>query len=396
MSEVTSVLRMIALDRELRNERRFNYGNLLLKSRQYDYILPAANRFMPYSDFTSAVKHVPMMEMLMPRCVLPILSMMFLTMSAGSVISQQNSGTKTVRLAWFPRFSPDSKLLITAHGSWNSAEGGEVRVWDAATGESKFVIPTDRGIRTVQWDPNGNFFAAGGYDNVARIYDATTGKETSQIKFPGTVESLQITPDSKWLITAHGGGSVRITEIASKRRVHEWGAVHKGGIWNCKLSRDGKRLATAGKDQFVRVFDLATFKILFEFPHPGETNGLTFTRDGNSLLTGCSDAMVRVYGLLDGTQTDAFMAHDSGGVTDMQLSPDGKTMATCGIDRSVRLWDMSVFDRPQLVATLDSHNDAAFGVTISNDSKWVASAGWDGEIKVWDLATRKEQWAWAR
>lgn len=332
----------------------------------------------------------------MPRCVLPLLSTILFIVPSISALAQQDPEPKTVRLAWFPRFSPDSKLLITAHGSWNAGEGGEVRVWDAATGEPKFVIPTDRGIRTVQWDPNGKFFAAGGYDFVARIYDATTGKETSQIKFPGSVESLQITPDSKWLITAHGGGSVRITEIASKRRVHEWGAVHKGGIWNAKLSRDGKRLATAGKDQFVRVFDMATLKILYELPHPGQTNGLTLTRDGNSLLTGCSDGMVRVYNLNDGTQSGIFTAHDSGSVTDMQLSPDGKTLVTCGIDRSVKLWDMNLFDRPQLIEILDSHSDAAFGVAISSDAKWLASAGWDGEVKVWDFATRKEQWKWTR
>jgi|GEM_PF-7084345 len=332
----------------------------------------------------------------MSRCLIRLLSVLYLVVPTSGAIAQQKPDAKVVRLAWFPRFAPDSKRLITAHGSWSAAEAGEIRVWHAETGESQFVVPTDRGIRTVQWDPNGKFFAAGGYDHIARFYDATTGKETSQIKFPGSVESLQITPDSKWLVTAHGGGSVRITEIASKRPVHEWGAVHKGGIWNTKLSRDGKRLATAGKDQFVRVFDLATFKILLELPHPGETNGLAFTKDGNSLLTGCSDATIRVYSMADGAQTGIFMAHDLGSVTDMQLSSDEKTLVSSGIDRSVRLWDLSLFDRPQLIATLDSHDDAAFGVAISNDSKWIASAGWDGEIKVWDFATRNEKWKWAR
>src|SRR5262245_8793327 len=103
--------------------------------------------------------------------------------SAGtSARAEDRAEDKVVRLIWFPRFSPDGKWLITAHGSWEGKEGGEVRVWNVETGKPKFVIPVDRGIRTVGWSPKGEFFAAGGYAGVLHVYDAMTGKETSQIK----------------------------------------------------------------------------------------------------------------------------------------------------------------------------------------------------------------------
>ena len=89
---------------------------------------------------------------------------------------------KAVRLVWFPRFSPDGKRLITAHGSWDANEGGEVRVWEAETGKPKFVIPTERGVRTVAWAPNGKFFVSGDYGGSIFFYDAETGNQTDQIK----------------------------------------------------------------------------------------------------------------------------------------------------------------------------------------------------------------------
>src|SRR5262245_31896161 len=73
--------------------------------------------------------------------------------------AEDKADDEVVRLIWFPRFSPDSKWLITAHGSWDGKEGGEVRVWDAASGKPKFVIPVPHGIRTVGWAPKGKFFA---------------------------------------------------------------------------------------------------------------------------------------------------------------------------------------------------------------------------------------------
>ena len=158
---------------------------------------------------------------------------------------------KAVRLVWFPRFSPDGKWLITAHGSWDENEGGEVRVWEAETGKPRFVVPTERGVRTVAWAPNGKSFVSGDYGGSIFFYDAETGKQTDQIKLPGNVEVLQSSPDGKRLFAAVGDGSVRAWEVPSKNQVYTWKMLHRGGIWGMALSPDGKMLATAGQDHFV-------------------------------------------------------------------------------------------------------------------------------------------------
>jgi len=154
---------------------------------------------------------------------------------------------KTVRLVWFPRFSPDGNWLITAHGSWDSKEGGEVRVCEAETGKPKFVIPTQRGVRTVAWAPKEKFFVSGDYGGMISFYDAETGKRTDQMKVPGNVEVLQISPDGKRLMAAVGDGSVRIWELPGKKEVYAWKKLHKGGIWGMTLSTDGKTVAPAGR-----------------------------------------------------------------------------------------------------------------------------------------------------
>ena len=316
------------------------------------------------------------------------------TLSPTKAGAQQED--KVVRLIWFPRFSPDGNWLASAHGSWDGKEGGEVRVWDAKTGKPKSVIPVDRGIRTVAWAPKGKSFAAGGYGAVLTFYDAETGKPTGNMKFPDSVEVLQITPDEKLVITAHGNGSVRVTEWATKKAVHHWNQAHRGGIWGMRLSPNGKLLATAGKDGFVRVYDMGNYKILHELQHPGETNGVAFTNDNKFLFTGCSDSAIRVFDVASGEELRTLRGHSGGSITDLRLSPNGKLLASAGIDQTARLWDLSDFENPVLMSTIDAHSGLVFGVDISPDGKLLATAGWDELLRVVELATQKELWSWSR
>ena len=88
--------------------------------------------------------------------------------------------------------------------------------------------------------------------------------------------------------------------------------------------------------------------------------------------------------------------HTQGSVTDLGFSPNGKVLASCGMDRTVRVWDMVDFERPKVKSTVGGFNDIVFGVAISPNGKWLAAVGWDDQIKVLDLSTVEEKWSWQR
>jgi WD40 repeat protein len=74
-------------------------------------------------------------------------------------------------------------------------------------------------------------------------------------------------------------------------------------------------------------------------------------------------------------------------VIKLAFSPDGITLATCGSDSAVRLWNVA---RLQEVAVLQGHQGLVNSVAFSPDGRWLASASSDGTIHLWSAPTFEE------
>jgi WD40 repeat protein/serine/threonine protein kinase len=69
------------------------------------------------------------------------------------------------------------------------------------------------------------------------------------------------------------------------------------------------------------------------------------------------------------------------------VSPDGGLIATCGKDKTVRLWDAATGGQ---VALFDKHTNEVNHVSFSSDGRWLSSASDDGAVRIYDIAARRE------
>ncbi len=89
-------------------------------------------------------------------------------------------------------FSPRrGNTIITAGGLNNRREAGELKIWDAASGELLHTLSGHtKLVLSVACSPDGKLIASGGFDRTVRIWNAETGVQTALFKGDGCRSSV--------------------------------------------------------------------------------------------------------------------------------------------------------------------------------------------------------------
>jgi WD40 repeat protein len=173
---------------------------------------------------------------------------------------------------------------------------------------------------------------------------------------------------------------------------------HTGGVTElCAYTSGGRTfLVSAGEDEMVRVWDLATGEQQRVLEgHSGTVGGVcAFTSaDGRVLLASAgADAMVRVWDPATGEQQRVLDGH-SGAVRSVCAftSADGRALlASAGADATVRVWDPATGEQQRV---LEGHISGVWQVcvfTSDDEGTLLASVGDDETVRVWDPATGQQ------
>ncbi|WP_203874778.1 nSTAND1 domain-containing NTPase, partial [Planobispora takensis] len=118
--------------------------------------------------------------------------------------------------------------------------------------------------------------------------------------------------------------------------------------------------------------------------HAGAVSQVLITPDGRTLISAGRDRSVRLWDVRSGTLLARLMGHDTW-LKAAALSPDGRTLATGGEDGVLVLWDVPGRAR---IAALPGHDRQIREIAFSSDGRTLATAGDDHNVVVWDADRR--------
>ena len=263
-------------------------------------------------------------------------------------------------ISWYPGATlPDSRVSTESVNLATSGGEGNIHLWNLEQDVplSSLSGHTARVCR-IDFHPSGQYLASASFDTTWRLWDVNTTTE---------------------LLLQEG---------------------HSREVYALSFNTDGSLLASAGLDSIGRIWDLRTGRtVMILDKHIKEIYALDWSYDGHRLLSGSGDGFVRCWDLRMVREAGAIGAN-RGGVTDLRwykgedcflpaardekgdLKPKktGTFFVSGGFDKNVQLYST---DDWAIAKTLSGHSGNVLGVDTSRDAKWIASCGHDRTVKLW-------------
>lgn len=210
-----------------------------------------------------------------------------------------------------------------------------------------------------------------------------------------SMTTLQVDPERSVLLATEAM-DIRATHQAEEALHQAVSAIrtelvlagHAAEVDDVAYSPDGLRVATAGVEPVIRVWDAHTGVEQMRLTgHTATVTGIAFSPDGARLASSSQDGTARVWDAVSGELLLTLTGH-TGPVHDVEFSPDGALLATAGQDQTGKVWDAAT---GELVATLGGatggHTAEVYAVAFSPDGSQVATGSLDHTAIVWELAT---------
>ncbi len=295
------------------------------------------------------------------------------------------------------------ELRITSNGERvRAAVGHSIRVWNTKTLEVVGELTQeDRVIISFAVSKDEQSFVTGtecqsgqDFTAFARIRNAATGElVVPPLRHPHKVMDVAFHPDGTLVATACFDGGLRLWSTKTGEMVGEAfadsargrGEFQKRPAAAVAFRPDGRQLAF-GSSEYGNLWSVSPLKLTHQFSTLGYSssspNAIDYSPDGKRVVTVYSDRTARIWDTTTGERMGDVMRHQITAVLfDAAFSPDGAVIAKVADGMEIKFWDAwtgvpvrETFACPQVSQ-----------IAFTPDGNQMISGGLDRNLRVWDV-----------
>nr|KMM64308.1 U4/U6 small nuclear ribonucleoprotein Prp4 [Coccidioides posadasii RMSCC 3488] len=287
-------------------------------------------------------------------------------------------------ISWFPGATLASSNV--SEDSVNLASGGgegNIHLWSLNKDTPLSTLSGHSGrVCRVEFHPSGEYLASASFDTTWRLWDVRTSTELLlQEGHSREVFSLAFNPDGSLLASGGLDSIGRIWDLRTGRTVMILEG-HIREIYALDWGIDSYRVLSGSGDGWVKCWDIRQVRGTGGVgAHKGVVSDLRWykgTEDTSSYLPTLSQGELNV------EMTDGPTSANGERTARQPIQPrkSGTFFVTAGFDKNVNVFSA---DDWSLVKSLSGHSGNVLSVDVSDDVKWIASCGHDRTVKLWGI-----------
>ncbi|KAB8226098.1 WD40-repeat-containing domain protein [Aspergillus novoparasiticus] len=281
-------------------------------------------------------------------------------------------------LSWFPGATLSTSNVSESTVNLVSGGGeGNVCLWSLDQDQPIATLSGHSGrVCRTEFHPSGRYVASASYDTTWRLWDVeTTAELLLQEGHSREVYTVSFNNDGSLLASGGLDSIGRIWDLRTGRTVMILEG-HIREIYGCDWGVDGYRVLTGSGDGWVKCWDLRQVRNTGGIgAHKSVVSDLRWykgTESTSSYLPSTDGQNGRMD--VDGDQPPQS--------TPVQPRKSGTFFVSSGFDKNVNIFSA---DDWSLVKSLSGHSGNVLSTDISDDAQWIASCGHDRTVKLWGI-----------